>query len=302
MNVSFDYYKIFYCVGKHKSFTKAAEELFIGQPNVTRAIKSLEGQLGCALFVRSKRKVEFTDEGEKLFCHIQIACEHIRLGEEELALCKQLQGGTVTIGATETALYGLLLPVLKKFHEAHPKIKLKIGNYTVKEALAALTNGLSDLAVVTSPLHANEKLTVTALKRFREVAVCGSDFPELTQAPVGLNALRAYPLVGLARNTITHEFYSAQFAAYGLEYNPDIEVATADQLLPVIENNLCVGFVPEFFLNAKSNVHAINIAERLPSREICLVKRAGSQLSLAAAELEKEIMQFGARKETVSGL
>lgn len=302
MDVSFDYYKIFYCVGKHKSFTKAAEELYIGQPNVTRAIKSLEGQLGCALFVRSKRKVEFTAEGEKLFRHIEIACEHIRLGEEELEACKQLQGGTVTVGATETALYGLLLPVLKKFHKAYPKIKLKIGNYTVKEALAALTDGLSDLAVVTSPLHANDNLTVTALKQFREVAVCGSDFPELTKAPVSLHDLCSYPLVGLARNTMTHEFYSAQFASYGLEYNPDIEVATADQLLPVIKHNLCVGFVPQFFLNEENGVQVIEVEQRLPQRQVCLVKRARSQLSLAAAELERQLVQCGAEGETVNGL
>ena len=81
MNISYDYYRTFYFVAKHKSFTAAAEELFAGQPNVTRTVKMLEEQLGCALFVRTKRKVELTPEGEKLFQHVRIAIEHLIRGE-----------------------------------------------------------------------------------------------------------------------------------------------------------------------------------------------------------------------------
>ena len=128
MNISYDYYRTFYFVAKHKSFTAAAEELFAGQPNVTRTVRILEEQLGCALFVRTKRKVELTPEGEKLFQHVRIAIEHLIRGEEELMREKNLQRGAVTVGASETALYGLLLPVLKNFRARFPEIQLRIGN------------------------------------------------------------------------------------------------------------------------------------------------------------------------------
>ena len=64
MNISYDYYKIFYFVARYGSFTRAAEVLMNNQPNITRSIKNLEGELGCTLFVRSNRGVTLTAEGE----------------------------------------------------------------------------------------------------------------------------------------------------------------------------------------------------------------------------------------------
>ena len=290
MNVSFDYYKVFYYVAKNGSFTRAAEELFVNQPNVTRTVKTLEEQLGCTLFARSKRKVELTPEGEKLYRHIRIAFEHVRMGEEELLEDKNLNRGTVSIGASETALYGLLLPVLKKFRSAYEGVKLKVGNYTAKQAIAALNDGFVDFAVVTAPLGETTRLSVQELVDFREVAVCGNAFPELMGKTVSLRTLCGYPVVGLARPTMTFDFYTGQFAKYGLSYSPDIEVATADQILPMIQNDLGVGFVPEFFLSVGAGVHEISLKERVASRAICLVKRTDRPLSLAAKQFERELL------------
>lgn len=55
MEVTYDYYRIFYYAAKYKSFSQAATILMSNQPNVTRAIHNLESQLGCRLFIRSNR-------------------------------------------------------------------------------------------------------------------------------------------------------------------------------------------------------------------------------------------------------
>ena len=57
MNINFENYKIFYFVAKYGNITAAAEALFSEQPNVTRAIKNLERDLGCVLFTRSNKGV-----------------------------------------------------------------------------------------------------------------------------------------------------------------------------------------------------------------------------------------------------
>ena len=63
MNISYDYYRIFYYVAKCGSFTGAANALLNNQPNITRAIKTLEYELGCTLFIRSNKGVTLTPEG-----------------------------------------------------------------------------------------------------------------------------------------------------------------------------------------------------------------------------------------------
>ena len=84
MNISYDYYRIFYYVAKCGNITQAAKELANNQPNVTRVIKTLEQALGCSLFVRSHNGVVLTPEGDKLYAHVKIAVENIQAGEEEL--------------------------------------------------------------------------------------------------------------------------------------------------------------------------------------------------------------------------
>ena len=73
MNISYDYYRIFYFVAKHQSFTRAAAILMNNEPNISRAIKNLEHALGCTLFIRSNRGVTLTPEGQKLYTRVAAA-------------------------------------------------------------------------------------------------------------------------------------------------------------------------------------------------------------------------------------
>lgn len=84
MNISYEYYRVFYYAARCGSITRAASMLESNQPNVTRIIKTLEQNLGCALFVRSHNGVVLTPEEEKLYDHVKIAVENIQAAEEEL--------------------------------------------------------------------------------------------------------------------------------------------------------------------------------------------------------------------------
>ena len=66
MEITYDYYRIFYYVAMYKSFSKAAKVLMSNQPNITHFMNNLENQLGCKLFVRSNRGVTLTAEGEAI--------------------------------------------------------------------------------------------------------------------------------------------------------------------------------------------------------------------------------------------
>ena len=128
MDVNFEYYKIFYYVAKYKNFTKAAHILESSQPNVTRAMNCLEQQINTTLFVRSNRGIKLTPEGERLYIRVSAAMTQILAAEEELVKSTSLLHGSVSIGASETALNIFLLDKLKDFHMVHPGIRLKIAH------------------------------------------------------------------------------------------------------------------------------------------------------------------------------
>ena len=283
MNISYDHYRIFYNVAKYKSFTRAAEVMYSNQPNLTRAIKTLERQLGCTLFERTNKGVRLTEDGRELYEHISVAFEHIQAGEEAVSAKRSMEHGVVSIGATEIALRCCLLPILRRYHQAYPGIRIKILNVSSPQALILTDSKLVDIAIVTTPAEISAKLTSVKLAILQEIPVCSKNF-EIKDG-TSLAELIEYPIISLGTGTSTFDFYFEEFLKHGCEFSPDIEAATADQIIPLVKYGLGIGFVPEQFLEGEEDVREIPLSEDLPARDIILVRKKGHSLSLPAKVL-----------------
>lgn len=292
MNINFEYYRVFYYVVEHHNFTQAANQLMNNQPNITRMMRNLENELGCRLFIRSNRGVTLTPEGNALYAHVKIAVEQILQGEKELQHLMDLQRGDLSIGASEVALRCFLLPVLKEYQKRYPAVRLKVSNHSTPQAMGALQSGTVDMAFVTTPLEDLHGLHITPIRRIQEVPICGSAFAFLAEKQLSLGELAQYPIVSLSEHTGTHLFYSQLFEKQGLTFSPDVEAATADQVLPMVKNNLGIGFVPEAFISTQesSHIYRLNLTSPIPPRWICYVQSTKMPLSIAAKALEKMII------------
>lgn len=291
MYISYDYYRIFYYVAKYGNITQAAKILLNNQPNLTRAVKTLESELGCPLFIRNNRGMKLTPEGERLFEHIRIAFENIEAGEAEIIESRNLEKGTVFVAASEVALHCILLPVLKQYRTLYPGIRLKISNHSTPQAVDAIKNGIADIAVVTTPTLPSAMIEEVTVRKFHEVAVCSAAFSELLGEKVSFAELLSYPMISLGTQTKSFELYSDFFAEEGLHYHPETEAATADQILPMVKADLGIGFIPREFLQGVEGVFVIETEKPLPEREIRIVKRHEQTLSIAAKELERLILK-----------
>ncbi len=110
MNINFEYYKIFYVVAKNKNITKGAEELNITQPAISRVIKALEDQIGYKLFIREKKGVILTREGEKLFNTINSSISKLIEADNEIKYDKK---NLFKINIDTTILNNWLIPAYK---------------------------------------------------------------------------------------------------------------------------------------------------------------------------------------------
>ncbi len=301
MFTSLDYYRIFYYVAKYRNFTRAADVLTTSQPTVTRTVKNLENDLGCRLFVRSKRGVTLTSEGELLYTYIAPAYERILRGEEKLGGKISLQGGSVYVSATETSLHCFLLEKLGLFHDRHPQVRLKITNVSTTQAIENVVSGKSDFAFVASPADVPAPLKQTPVHTFRDILVGNANYNELEHGAYSLKDLEKYPLISLSRGaSSTYSFYQAVYAEAGLEFEPDIELNTSDLIIPFIKRNLGVGFVPEELalpaLKAGEIVR-IRLRKGIPERHVSIVYNPHYPLSAAAKELLGEVRQGRPRAE-----
>ena len=285
MSINFDFYRTFYYVGKYKNITAAAKALFVTQPTVTHAIQTLERELGCSLFIRSQKGVAFTPEGKAFYRQVAAACETIFEAEASLEAAKNLSTGFVAIGASETTLHHYLMPILSDFRKNHPDIRLKLFNSSTPAMIDEILKGHIDFAVlVLNRDYRHGDLVITRLADFQDLMIAGPEFSFLCHRTLSLKELSAYPLISLEKNTLTRQHFEKVFKVCRPFPEPDIELATTDLIVPVVENNLGIGFVPEpFALDAlaKGKIFEVKIKEQIPRREICLIQKKKTSPSLA---------------------
>jgi len=312
LNVSYDYYRIFYYVGRYQSFSTAAKMLGSNQPNVTKVMNKLEQQTGCTLFVRSNKGITLTEEGRLLYEHVKVAYGQLMMAENELEKAVGLENGMINIGASETALHGILISVLGVFHKDYPNVRIHLSNYNTPQALQALRQNLVDFCIITAPLDMTKDCCVTDVMEYTEKLIASEDFVYDCKMESGhsghftLEELAGLPLVALEEGTGTYEYYNRVFAEHGCQFSPDIQVTTSDLLLPLIENNLGIGFVPEFMIEGRQGekkLKQLHVNVKMPARKICLVENRDRSSSIAADTLKKAILeQAGCSYGKVSGI
>lgn len=290
--MNYEYYKIFYYVGKHKNITRAAVELYSSQPAVTRAIQNLESELGCRLFVRTKSGVDFTHEGQTLFDYVRIAHSQILKGEDEISHSISVENGTIYIGITVTALYGFLFNMLDKFHLKHPNVKFKINTGSNNGTIEKLKTGIFDIAFVSTPCNTNKSLNTVTVRTFNDILIAGNNFSHLKNKTLSLNEIKNFPFVCLRHSMQLRQFIDDIFAENDISLTPDIEADSADLLVPMISHNFGLGFVPQDMAEGaikRGEVFKVNLDLDLPKRSICMVTDPRHPQTNASREFVKLI-------------
>ena len=316
MNSNFEYYRIFYYVAKYGNLTKAAAALQTSQPAVTRTIHKLEDMLGCRLFVRSKSGMELTSEGNTFYQYISAGCAQFFKGEQNLSnlrsldggsitisatetalhcCLRSLDGGSITISATETALHCCLLQAMEAFSELHPKVTFRILNNSSRESVISLKQGQVDMAMISSiPFAMEDPLIVHTVHSYTDILIGGTKYSHLKGKTTSLPELCRYPWVSLMTGTITRNFLNTYFAERGLPFAPAIELATTDLILPAIEHNLGIGFLPPEFVRGAldmGSVFQIHFPDEMPHRRISLVYDTEYPQSIAATTFRKFMLE-----------
>ena len=144
--------RYFLTVAKEQSFTKAAEQLHITQPTLSRQMAAFEEDLGITLFIRNGKKISLTDEGILLK---RRALEILNLEErtlEELKGKEEVVEGTITIGCGEFAAVETLAKICKTYKEKYPLVQIVLHTATADTVYEMMNKGLVDIALFMEPV------------------------------------------------------------------------------------------------------------------------------------------------------
>lgn len=292
MAENLEYYKVFYYTAKYGSLTAAASELSISQPAVSQALKQLENALSAKLFVRASRGIRLTQEGQVLYEHVKEGYEQILLGERKLSSMLQLEHGELKIGASDMTLKYYLLPLLQKYHERFPGIKVTVTNAPTPETLNLLRQGKIDFGVVSTPVGNGQEFHSIPVRKIEDVFVAGRKFIQYKNRMLDFKELESLPIISLEGNTSTKNYMDTFLMHSGVELHPEFELATSDMIVQFALRSLGVGcvvrdFAVEYLEDGR--LFELRFNKMIPKREICVVTDAGGPISRAAEELLKTI-------------
>ena len=286
MDINLELYKIFYYTAKFQSFSHAAEKLYISQSAVSQSIKNLERKLNGQLFLRSKRSVQLTTEGEILFKHIEQAFNFIHAAETKLSELQNLNLGEVRIGVGDTICKYFLIPLLQAFNTKYPKVKIQVINRTSSQILDLLKTGLIDLGIVTLPVS-EKNISVTDFITVEDIFVASNKFESLKERKINLEELSKYPLLMLPKESATRRNIDKFLKLKNIEITPEIELDSIDLLLEFSKIGLGIAHVLKESANLaikNGELFRIETWQTLSPRKIGVATMTNLPLSNASRE------------------
>ena len=269
-------YRIFNAVAEAGNLSKAAKELFISQPAISKAVSKLEQSLSVKLFTRNSRGVKLTEEGALLYEYTCSAFESLRRGEESIRKIHTLGMGQIKIGVSTTLCKHMLLPQLQNFMEAYPHIKLNIECRSTAETLALLEEGKLDIGLIGKPSR-SRSVDFFPLCTVQDTFVASPTYlSNLNEREPGLSKdsaalLQRANLMMLNEKNISRLHMNDYFTKHDLHPGQTLEVSNMDLLIEFAKIGLGVGCVIREFVEPEltdGSLLELNLPHALSKRTV----------------------------------
>ena len=207
--------KVFKTVADRLSFTKAAAELLISQPAVTKQINELERLLGKPLFLRHGNRISLTDDGVRL---LEYANRILALYGELRDAFVEEQGafsGEIRLGASTTLSQYVLPGLLAKFRKLYPDVRVTLFNGNTEQIERQIADGKLDFGMIEGTAS-NPALHYELFMDDELVLVTSASNTSFTREEITAADLPALPLVIRENGSGTLDVLSRELSRHGL--------------------------------------------------------------------------------------
>jgi LysR family transcriptional regulator, transcriptional activator of the cysJI operon len=237
--------RVFYTVARRLSFTKAAEELFISQPAVTKHIHELEQQMGLALFERIGNRIKITRAGQVLLKHAEDIFASYRNLEYEMNQLKHAQGGLLALGASTTIAQYFISPLLAQFNQRYPEITTSLISGNTEQIEQALFDKTIQLGLIEGRSK-NPVLKYVEFAKDEIALIVNADFPINSNTPVSAAELKNIPLLMREQGSGTLEVITDELKRLKLKLT-DLKIAmymgSTESIKSYLHHAPCAAFI-----------------------------------------------------------
>lgn len=271
-------------VSRMKSFSKAAEHLYVTQPTISKMIRNLERELGVSLFARTNKSVELTDAGEVIFEQAKVIDKAFKDLEFQLENLTDLKKGNIHIGLPPM-IGSLYFPdIIGGFHDRYPDITIRLFEVGSKRIEDEISKGDLDIGVVVLPV--NEKVfdSFSFEKEEIKLVVSASHrFADLKE--IELSQLKDENFILFNDDFALHSRIISSCASAGFQPNIISESSQWDFIGKMAASKLGIALMPESICrDLTSDVSILSVSDPSIHWELAVIWLKDAYLSYAGRE------------------
>lgn len=294
--MNFHQLHIFNVVAKHRSYSKAAAELYLSQPTVSVHLQKLEQELGMELFEQLGRNIYLTDAGRMLFSYTQ---KIFSLAEEAERALEELQGlhkGRIRLGASTTPGIYYLPTLLGQFKEDYPGIELILDVANSLEIEKKILANHLDIGVVGRP-STEVDLISEPFRKDRLVMILSPQHPLLQQDKITLEDIARQRFILREPGSSTRQVIEDAFAREGIHLRIAMEYGSTDGIKHAVAANLGISIISELAVRLCEQTGLVIVRE-IPeieiTREFSLIYHKDKHLAPLTQTFIKAIKNYSA--------
>jgi DNA-binding transcriptional LysR family regulator len=240
--------EIFAAVVQSGSFSAAAQRLYMTQPAVSQHIQDLEISLGTSLFIRGRRGVSLTSQGEKLYDYTLRILLLVAEAESEVTHVENLESGQITIGATPGVSVYLLTDWLQGFRATYPKLNVSLETAVTTENVIGVLEHKLDIAIVEGELEKIQRkgLGSLTIRPVKMLVVVGADHEWRNRDSVTTEMLNGQPFITRQFNSRTRVWIDNLLSEHDVEVNIVGEFDNQEAIKQAVMSNMGVTIMPDY--------------------------------------------------------
>lgn len=273
-------------VAKHLSFTKAASALHISQPSLSKAIKSIEDELGVPLFYRSSKQLELTDAGKAVLVNAKTVLEAFYGLTSELSDIMELKKGEISIGIPPIVGAAFFSKLISQFKEQYPSIQIKLTEVGTNKIKQEVEEGILDIGLICNIPSHSEQFELIKVLQDPLLLIVHKEHPLAQKEKVHFSELEGQPFILYRKDFSLHDRIVEECHKYGFYPNVVCESSQKDFMIELVEANLGVTLLPS------------RISQDLQHRELVAIPLDSSKINLELGMIWKKnkYLSFGVRE------
>ncbi len=267
--------KAFVQVANQRSFSRAAEALFLTQPSVTARIQALERDLGERLFERSGRGIRLTEVGECFLPHAERVLQTLNTGRDAIDSLRNLHSGSLILASATTVSTYVLPGLLKTFRARYPRIEVSVHSGRSEQVLQMTLQDEAQVGLVRAVYHPD--IETKGLIEDELVLVANANHELVGQGSVTVEQLGDHPFIFFDRNSSYYSLAQGIFRQHGVVPRTQMELDSMEATKKMVEEGLGIAMLPRVALERELKERILRVVQiedmPNPTRQIALISR-----------------------------